>query len=840
MPEEQSELLGIDTVDMSENEELDGDFIATTLKDEQMVKRNSVDNYKSDSAGVRETLANAVAAIMDAENEGYITPEEGEIEVKLIKEPQSWKLIIRDNGIGMTRERLEILSNMGETTTGKFADQTGKYGIGYYAVFCLTELSGSVILATRARKSDTARLCRWQLRGGKVLQTGEEVPQFGEDEYGTQLEVQLKDDLDHTDVDRWIREHAAAARRRVVYTKEIEAGPKERTVYPNIDVLEEYQDAELNTFSVDCEWFSAIVSPQSEYKRMLLDIHVDTPGNRMESLPWDCAVRFHTEENTIVATEEHSVVGDEPIPEDSIIGKQVVASDQYDMFPDELKDKYIPKRDLGDHDVYTPATAGTRDSLSDEDQFFQWLEQVFQTQFKETIDPILDKNIPEDCTEEELVLIYKAVGDCASRRQLNKSIKNITSRKIHTDSETRDSLLSLVEYNVNVDDSTYSDLSNQIDSRYRHGVYKFSAMGLNQFARENDAAIYMGVSINETKAAVVKEHYDNAIFVKLSEASEYERYEPLGWKKLKNIKKSTLDQFDLSEDKLREFKKKLGNNNKPNLTVDESVTVRFGIGRRGNVETVESSTLKNKLKTGTRICRNNINKMVLFPESEEENVSDHYDLGGKTTCVAKCSDDLAQDLTSSFRQVQTYKEYYNDALGVVVDTNLGTLSGKEILDQAPFDSIIVTLASQEALDMLDGEQFDQTILNSAYSISTRYVSNRLSKADKSVLHMAIDPKRERAIRPVLHAMDADEKTVVYGDSVSKAHTPDWVNDEGRNTGVRKMDTTKWIGAMKLYPIVGDSMSGESNDILSFLQHGSFQFKRGGKKTIQTLMRGASR
>lgn len=827
MSEEKTELASIDTIDMDENENVEGDFIPTEVQDDKMIKRNSVDNYKSDVAGVRETLANGVAAIMEAEDENLLEQGDGEVTVRLEQEDNNWKLTIRDNGIGMDRERLNVLSNMGDSTSGVHEKRIGKYGIGFYAIFCLVELSGAIMIATRSRKTEETYLCRWRLNGGKIL-SDDDIPQFDSDEYGTQIELYLKDDLSEQEVDSWIREHAFATRRKVIYNKEDRTGEISTQVYPYVDVLERY-NSEVQSFSIESEWFSAITSPNAEEKRFLLDISVD-PDYRFASIPWSVAVRLHTEENTVVATEEHSVL-DDHIPEDSIIGKNVLPSDQYDMVPDDLKENYIPKRELSNGDIYTPASAGTRDSMSDVTQFMSWLENQFKNRFNEKIDPILDKDIPDGCSEEELLFLYDIIGDCSSTREVRNVIGDLTSKNLWN-SPITDALSELVEYNIRVEDSTFRDLTDELNTRYKYGTQKFSAMGLHEFAQNNNAEIYMGVNINEDKAKVARDYHEEVIFVKVSESSEYELYEPLGWNKIKNITKSSLRELDITEDEKESYEDILSRDDSEDTTpiTEEEITVRFGIGRRGNLKTLSLKKLNRKINNGSKIGRYSPNRVILFPESEEENVSNYYDLGGSKTCVAKCSDEALEYLRDS-PEVYTYTEYFNSALDVSVTTNHGEITGQEILNNG-FDNVLCTIIGDKAYSMLQREHYNIDNLKEAHSRNNTKIGRYINKTNsRNLLHITITPDVEKELRPVLQSIDG-KKSIIHGDSIVGRHTPDW--DTESSTTDLPIDTARWIAVMKINPL----SSRNVDDIIEFLGRATFNFNsNGGEETIEALVNG---
>lgn len=158
---------------------------------------------------LRELISNASDA-MDklyfksmGENTG-ITRSDMAITIEADKD--SRKLIITDNGIGMTREELE--NNLGTIAkSGSLAFKSenektedvniiGQFGVGFYSAFMVAK---KVTVISRAHGSDEAFM--WQSEGVD----GYTISEADKDSHGTQIILEIKDNADEENYDDFLQ-----------------------------------------------------------------------------------------------------------------------------------------------------------------------------------------------------------------------------------------------------------------------------------------------------------------------------------------------------------------------------------------------------------------------------------------------------------------------------------------------------------------------------------------------------------------------------------------------------------------------------------------------------------
>ena len=157
---------------------------------------------------LRELISNASDA-MDklyfksmSENTG-ITRSDMAIKLEVNKDDR--KLIITDNGIGMTREELE--NNLGTIAkSGSLAfknenektddvDIIGQFGVGFYSAFMVAK---KVTVISRAYGADTAYM--WESEGVD----GYTISEAQKDDHGTQIILDIKDNADEENYDEFL------------------------------------------------------------------------------------------------------------------------------------------------------------------------------------------------------------------------------------------------------------------------------------------------------------------------------------------------------------------------------------------------------------------------------------------------------------------------------------------------------------------------------------------------------------------------------------------------------------------------------------------------------------
>ena len=157
---------------------------------------------------LRELISNASDA-MDklyfksmSENTG-ITRSDMAIKLEVNKDDR--KLIITDNGIGMTREELENnLGSIAKSGSLAFKNENektddvniiGQFGVGFYSAFMVAK---KVTVISRAYGADTAYM--WESEGVD----GYTISEAQKDDHGTQIILDIKDNADEENYDEFL------------------------------------------------------------------------------------------------------------------------------------------------------------------------------------------------------------------------------------------------------------------------------------------------------------------------------------------------------------------------------------------------------------------------------------------------------------------------------------------------------------------------------------------------------------------------------------------------------------------------------------------------------------
>ncbi|MDE6728585.1 MAG: molecular chaperone HtpG, partial [Oscillospiraceae bacterium] len=158
---------------------------------------------------LRELISNASDAMdklyfktMSGEGEA-ISRSDMQVTIELDKDDR--KLIISDNGIGMTKEELE--NNLGTIAqSGSFAfknenektedvDIIGQFGVGFYSAFMVAK---KVTVISKAYGSDTAYM--WTSEGAD----GYTIAEAEKDSHGTTITLDIKDNADEENYDEYL------------------------------------------------------------------------------------------------------------------------------------------------------------------------------------------------------------------------------------------------------------------------------------------------------------------------------------------------------------------------------------------------------------------------------------------------------------------------------------------------------------------------------------------------------------------------------------------------------------------------------------------------------------
>jgi len=159
--------------------------------------------YKNKEVFLRELVSNAADALNKMQFEFLTVPDlEGrdqELKITIAIDKKHNKLVVEDNGIGMSREELvgnigtiahsgtlDYLKKIGENAAKKQVDLIGKFGVGFYSSFMVAK---EIHIVTRSWQKE-AKAWLWKSTG----ESGYSIEEAEKEGRGTRIELLLKKD----------------------------------------------------------------------------------------------------------------------------------------------------------------------------------------------------------------------------------------------------------------------------------------------------------------------------------------------------------------------------------------------------------------------------------------------------------------------------------------------------------------------------------------------------------------------------------------------------------------------------------------------------------------------
>lgn len=337
--------------------------------------------YSHWSEAIREYIANAETACQRVERENDLYGADNYtpiIEITLRKDDE--KFIIRDNGIGMSSEELDKVYRMvGHTTSMDTGDLSGQFGWGALSFSMMTGSSSEMMMTTHSRRTDENYSCLVTLAGPEPI-----MGQFGEDEYGTEFSMNIKDGVDMDEVFDYVQKYSEWLRVPVLYREYDENGKETMKEEFGLKTLPEQYDDETGVVFEDSKegFYEAYATVNANRKTLLCSMEIDRGcGDMHKIFPID--VRIEREDGCIV----HSTNGNEGlvpttetdykemllrarpnhVPESYLKssdtvgadvisgpheGKTVVSRDVYEnKVPDAQKDSFVTMDDVSEDEI---------------------------------------------------------------------------------------------------------------------------------------------------------------------------------------------------------------------------------------------------------------------------------------------------------------------------------------------------------------------------------------------------------------------------------------------------------------------------------------------------------
>lgn len=604
-------------------------------------KRLGRDIYTSRSRAFEEMTANGITAIEEAEDDGHIESEEGVLEIQAFpsRDGSQYCLRVIDNGIGMTEEVIrEVFVEFGVTTVGSDETKMGKFGMGVASYPNLVGFDDGVIyVETHSRETGEAISGRYTI-DDFVYETGTENLQFlGEDEYGTVLDMWLLDEIALHDIKSWVEGLNEENPVPILFRYQTPDGRTEKEEYEVTPISERIDSSEA-TIRFENELVEVVAGETVPDKTVLLHKEIDWESRFSSgpSVPFksNIYVRFKTESVQECEGEQ----------------KLVLSDTEYEAKNPSVKNKYKPKSDVREDMPLTPRVVGNREQLSDEYGCGEWIARNLRSTLISEFETILN-NI-ETVSDYSLLSgrEERLLDICLRNVAFDRSYKYQNPRKYEVDlGSTKSSVKSYFEseYGIIISDEKAVLLSAMFGMDFVSSYSETLGFEVERKRQMYNTDVYIGCSIDNKKRKVVRDHDSNTIVLKVDSAGCYTKYQQaFEWKLLKNIKKSRLDEFDISEETRKLFKTqtKDASETVTGVTVpDENLTLHYGRRQRQK----KKGTVKyvyNQYHNGGSVYKNN--KLVLFTPESTYNLSDCYEyIEGQSFGIANASVDAADALT---------------------------------------------------------------------------------------------------------------------------------------------------------------------------------------------------
>lgn len=671
---------------------------------EDAVKHMSVHKYESEASMVREYVANMAATCLEAKE---TLDEDYSPVIHIAYFPASERLIMEDNGMGMSSEEIETVGiELGVSTNRYTSDRGGKYGIGLLSGLKGVGLDGAFFMHSRSRRTNEYVRGLWSAYGYKTVDA---LPdKFESEQYGTRFEFPLKDPS--VDMRTAIAEAASVSRVPVLYTERTNDGSliedDEYGGRSDTPFQDHYSDT-AGDVVIDTDAFRAVHSPNAENRTVLLDVPIDRnfeisdlndgPYSDLRSeLPYrKFDVVFKSEDRKIVAGPHK--------------GQTRVSDGEYARMPEDRRDGYIAASDCAPNDIWIPSPAGDRDRFEENPDFWRWLAE----QFVDRTDAELERIVSTaDETDQILSLPREDIG-FVDRWMVEQVLgRDWRAGKLARELDKRDL--------DDVDDQTvidFAQISHAVDhckrgsdpwrshSRTEMNVYEVL------LSTPDDADVWMASHPSEKKANVVWEDHEGHTVVRVGKPSLDQFAEVFGWRRLNYVSEETLDEFDISEETRESFQTDSSYRN-PNAgedAPDRLLTLHEARpsddNDRGYKDVTEKETARYlrayfeataaDQRPKRALWNADIEHLVLFPSNSEESMSDYLGvLGYGTIRLATCTVGV-WDYLKDLDAVHRIEDYLREARNRAVPTSAGRMAIPAARDAG--DSVVLHLLADEIL-----------------------------------------------------------------------------------------------------------------------------------------------
>ncbi|AGM11500.1 hypothetical protein M199_gp166 [Halogranum tailed virus 1] len=375
------------------------------IYDAKIAGERFVQFYDDSAAAIREYLSNAETAcirrarheLLDAgvseqdipsnvadliEMAQEVAGYEPLIEVTYNRKSDETRLVIEDNGIGISVEEYQVLQRIGYSTSHGNGERLGQFGMGFMSGFQLTSIHGAFRMFTRSYLTEEAYStveyvanCEYLDGAPETYGTRFEFPEFGE--AAKEIHIPAK-----------VAEYAEGMRVPVLYRDFNSSGQEtaESDDFLPRNIEDDYSDDSL-VVTFENDYFKAVMSPDKPTNRPnsheLVTYNVTMPIRRnLDSwstndkfeAPWKWDFRGKKEDGPIVKCESDA----------SVEGLVPVENSKYDNMIQEQQAKHLPMSDVPDDAIVMPGPASSRDSyMGGHDDFWKYVSECLNEAWAE-------------------------------------------------------------------------------------------------------------------------------------------------------------------------------------------------------------------------------------------------------------------------------------------------------------------------------------------------------------------------------------------------------------------------------------------------------------------------
>lgn len=618
------------------------------------------------------------------------------IEVTYNRKEDEPRLVIEDNGIGISTEEYQVVQRIGYSTSHDEGSRLGNFGMGWMSGFQLTSINGLFKMKTRSYLTDEAY-------GTIEYVANCEFLDASPDDYGTQFEFpSFGEAAKQISIPDKVSEFAEGMTITVLYRDFDESGSETRRSdeFLATAMEEDYADDSM-VITYENEYFKAAMSPdRKENGRGLTTYNISMPIRRNTDkfgssnkfgAPWKWDFRAKQEDGPIV----HCPSNEE------LVGLVPKEDTKYDRLMDDLQEKCVPMSRVPSDAIVMPQPASSRDSFKGgHDDFWKHVADKLTDEWAEVArERFVDLDSWDaflDLDREQKELLFRAYSKFGPgygtaepdtiQETLEDELDVTVPKKVCERLHKSQSKVSVV--------SRGSNRAHTKGATYRERIWKV--------IDEAPDGVYMAKTVSQKKADIVWGLGDTHVIRLTGDDETYEEYEQdWGWEKAKDLPSRSLEDKlpELDQDVIDKYEDTSASdsNNTSNTGGDgknpETYRLKARVGSRASkyFSVFTAKNLKETLEDGDTFQSgyyHNMEYLLLYDDDTNArtvgNRADrHKNIAGTTV------PEYVYDYLEGTQNVYTDKqELYDDVAGTDVELSDGTTM--DIRDVPESDVLINT------------------------------------------------------------------------------------------------------------------------------------------------------